>query len=125
MLAEYDINSYIDNGIALASDGSITSTYQVTCGEETTTKIVEHTIPRSEYKYEVETLYDLDMDLVKIEGISDYVLNDENYFDSEYNGVLFEEFEDDEIFNLVFLDDSSTIYAVMDKNHIDLSDIFR
>jgi len=107
------------------SDGLITSTYQVTCGEETTTKTVEHTILRSEYKYEVETLYDLDMDLVKIEGISDYILNDENYFDSEYNGVLFEEFEDDEIFNLVFLDDSNTIYAVMDINHIDLSDIFR
>ena len=95
-----------------ASGDKITSTYTVTCGNESANKTVEHVVEASTYKYTATTnnvVY-----IIKVAGATDYVLDGYMKYRSSIDGVQtgISNHSAGKVYDMTFNNDNTTIYAV-------------
>ena len=94
------------------TDGTITSTYSVTCDSNTATKTVVHKIKASDYTYTVSdnnVVY-----IIKVNNATNYTLNGNLKYRSTLDGVQtgLTNYKSGTVYKMVFDNDLNTIYEV-------------
>lgn len=114
-----DARTVISNGVVTTlyrglGNGTIASTYTVTCGNLSETKTVTHTVPASSYSYTAS--YNGMLYIVSVTGVTNYTLSSANASNLKYlasaSGVQNPMHTPGTEYSMVLDSDATTIYAV-------------
>jgi len=114
-----DARTVIANGVVTTlyrglGNGTISSTYTVTCGNLSETKTVTHTVPASSYSY--TSSYNGMLHIVSVTGVTNYTLSSASASNLKYlasaNGVQTPVHTPGTEYSMVLDSDTTTIYAV-------------
>jgi len=114
-----DARTVISNGVVTTlyrglGNGTISSTYTVTCGNLSETKTVTHTVPASSYSYTAS--YNGMLYIVSVTGVTNYTLSSASASNLKYlasaSGVQNPMHTPGTEYSMVLDSDATTIYAV-------------
>jgi len=114
-----DARTVIANGVVTTlyrglGNGTISSTYTVTCGNLSETKTVTHTVPASSYSY--TSSYNGMLHIVSVTGVTNYTLSSASASNLKYlasaSGVQNPMHTPGTEYSMVLDSDATTIYAV-------------